>query len=378
MQAIPGAPWLPPKILLERGRQAAGSPYTYPMEYGDRASRAGDSEATFKSLVRDMQVGVLLQGPGAEILLCNPAALDLLGLDEDQLLGKTSFDPDWNVIREDGSPYVGAEHPVPTAIATGRAVRNAVLGVYRPKPGDRAWLLVDAIPELDAGGTVRRVVCTFIDITERKRAEAQVQELLAEKEIILKEVHHRIKNNMSTIYAILSLHARAAVDPPAAAALEDAGSRVQCMMLLYDKLYKSAGFQEASIKEYLPDLIEEIAANFPNRRSVLIATEVDDITLDAAKLSTLGIIVNELLTNIMKYAFVGRASGRIEVSAVLSGNLVTLAIQDDGCGMPEAIDLESSTGFGLSLVAALTKQLQGSIRIERGKGTRIVLEFGLR
>ena len=130
-----------------------------------------ESEAKFRNLVWDMQVGVILQNQKAEIILSNPKALELLGLTEDQLLGKTSFDPDWNVIHEDGSPFPGHTHPVPQAIATGLPVHDAIMGVYRPLIGDRVWLLVDAEPQLNPDGTVFQVVCSFIDITERKHAE---------------------------------------------------------------------------------------------------------------------------------------------------------------------------------------------------------------
>jgi len=130
----------------------------------------------FRSLVLDMPVGVLIQGQQAEILLCNPKALELLGLSYDQLMGKTSFDPDWNVIHEDGSPFPGQAHPVPQAIATGQSVRNVVMGVYRPMTRDRVWLLVDAEPKFTGDRTLSHVVCTFIDITERKRAEDALRE----------------------------------------------------------------------------------------------------------------------------------------------------------------------------------------------------------
>ncbi|MEI8113371.1 MAG: PAS domain S-box protein [Bacteroidia bacterium] len=130
-----------------------------------------ESERKFKNLVWDMPVGVLLQGPQSEMLLCNPKALELLGLTEDQLLGKTSFDPDWNVIHEDGSPFPGETHPVPQAIATGLPVRAIVMGVYHPVNHNRVWLLVDAMPQLNADGNVQQVVCSFIDISKRKQAE---------------------------------------------------------------------------------------------------------------------------------------------------------------------------------------------------------------
>ncbi|MBD2462837.1 PAS domain S-box protein [Oscillatoria sp. FACHB-1407] len=134
------------------------------------------SEAQFRKLVENLQVGVLLQGPQAEILICNSKALDLLGLTEDQLLGRTSFDPDWNVIHEDGSPFPGSDHPVPQAIATRQPIRNVVMGVYRPNQGDRIWLLVNADPQIDPDGNVYQVLCTFSDISDRKRIESELQQ----------------------------------------------------------------------------------------------------------------------------------------------------------------------------------------------------------
>ena len=128
-------------------------------------------------LVNKMGAGVLLQGPKAEILMNNPEALQLLGLSEDQLLGLSSFSPEWNVIHEDGSPFPGHTHPVPQAIETKKAVIDVVMGVYRPETRDRVWLLVRAIPQLNSDGTVNQVVCTFTDITERKYAEDQLKSL---------------------------------------------------------------------------------------------------------------------------------------------------------------------------------------------------------
>lgn len=229
---------------------------------------------------------------------------------------------------------------------------------------------------LSADGEIPLATISQIqDITGRKIAEEKIKNLLAEKELILKEVHHRIKNNMATVKGLFSLQADTLKNPEAIAALKDASSRVQSMVVLYEKLYQSIGSDQVAVRNYLPSLVDEIVANFPNSAKVKVEKKIADFVLNAKKLQPLGIIINELLTNIMKYAFAGRSDGLITVSAELKGNRVSLAIQDNGIGMPETVDFENSTGFGLRLVSILTKQIAGTIRIERGNGTRVILEF---
>lgn len=128
-----------------------------------------------ESVIKQLDQGVLLQGPKAEILMSNQAALDMLGLTEAQLLGRSSFDPSWRVVREDDSDFPGPEHPVPTAIASKKPVRNVTMGVYRPRTADQVWLQVSAVPELDAAGEVLRVVCSFTDVTARRTALQDVR-----------------------------------------------------------------------------------------------------------------------------------------------------------------------------------------------------------
>ncbi len=140
-------------------------------ELGKLTEELKSSREQLSFLVHEMQVGVLLQGPKAEILMSNKKALELLGLSEDQLMGRSSFSPEWNVIHEDGLPFPGDTHPVPQAIAKKCPVMDVVMGVYRPVTEDRVWLLVSAVPQLSGDGMVKQVVCTFIDISERKLAE---------------------------------------------------------------------------------------------------------------------------------------------------------------------------------------------------------------
>jgi len=151
--------------------------------YKNNLSENNESDLKFKNMVWDMQVGVMIQNIHSEILLSNPKSLELLGISEEQLLGKTSFDPDWNVIHEDGSAFPGDTHPVPQAIATHQSVHNVVMGVYRPSKADRVWLNVDAELQLNNDGSIKQVICTFIDISELKHAE---NELIKSQEMLKK------------------------------------------------------------------------------------------------------------------------------------------------------------------------------------------------
>ncbi len=236
--------------------------------------------------------------------------------------------------------------------------------------------LVTCTPCFDITGKLEKIVHIAIDITSIKLAEEKSQKRLSENELMLKEVHHRIKNNMNTIAGLMLLQLMDLQEPSAIAALNDARSRILSMMMLYDKLYCSTDFKNISFKEYLSPLVDEIISNFPNKNIVKTQKDIDEFILDSKKMSYIGIIVNELLTNIMKYAFEGRNNGLIAVSAKIKDNNATISIHDNGNTIPEAIDIDStSCGFGLYLVQMMTRQLAGTMKIERNNGTKFILEF---
>jgi PAS domain S-box-containing protein len=245
------------------------------------------------------------------------------------------------------------------------------------KDGTVFWTYMNAVLMKGGYGPRDEIIAFITDITERKKSEEQIRKLLAEKELILKEVHHRLKNNMNTVYGLLTLQAGNIKDLQAISVLEDAANRVRSMMVLYDKLYRSDSVQNISVKDYLPSLVDEIIANFPNSKSVKVNKMIDDFVLDAKRLQPVGIIINELITNIMKYAFTGRDNGLITITASLKDTHAKFAVADNGLGIPESVDFQNSIGFGLQLVWMLTRELQGTIKIERGNGTKVLLGFDI-
>jgi len=214
-----------------------------------------------------------------------------------------------------------------------------------------------------------------IDIAERKKFEEKIQSLLYEKELLLKEVHHRIKNNMATVSGLLMLQAASIKDQSAINALNDAQSRLQSMSVLYNKLYRSDNFSEINLKDYLNNLIDSAFFSSSGGTHIFVEKNLEDITVSAKISFSLGIIINELLTNIIKYAFKGMDKGTVIITASKKGEIVEVVVQDHGVGMPPNISYKNSKGFGLSLVDMMAKQINGTIHIENHNGTKFILDF---
>ena len=246
----------------------------------------------------------------------------------------------------------------------------------RTQSGEYKWFYdIGSISKRDGNGTPLMVAGIVIDITERKLADKKILTLLSEKELILKEVHHRIKNNMNAIYGLLVLQANSMTDTPAVEALQDAGKRVRSMQVLYDRLYRSSNYRNLLVSDYFTPLIDDILSHFPDYESLTVDKHIDSFVLDATFLQPLGIIINEVLTNSMKHAFASVSDRRIGFSATIEGDLVTVRIADNGGGMPEAVTFDTSSGFGLTLVSGLAKQIDATVRIERTEGTAVIIEF---
>lgn len=243
-------------------------------------------------------------------------------------------------------------------------------------PNGLRWVSTSKIPFVDANGKSAGIIGISIDVTERRAAEQQVAELLREKELILKEVHHRIKNNLSTVYAMLTMQAEPLAGTPAQQHLLDAANRVVSMSLLYEKIYQSENVQEVSVRDYLPALLDQVVSNFPNAQNVRVECSVQDFKVKPKVAQNLGIIYNELLTNIMKYAFTGRSEGLIQFTATCVSGQVRLVLQDDGVGLPQRSSA-SPTGFGLALVETMVKGLGGTCTVTSSAGTLFTIEFAV-
>ena len=225
----------------------------------------------------------------------------------------------------------------------------------------------------------KRILDLEMKLTEKVSAlqinEAKFDTFLAEKNLLLYEVHHRVKNNMNTIINLLTIQSEAISNQEASLALRNAAGRVKSMGILYDKLYRSENLSEISADKYIPPLIDEIINLFPERYKVQLELNIEDFILDVQTMSCVGIILNELVFNSMKYAFTDRETGTISITAQKNGKFVTVVYEDDGCGLSANISMENPVSFGLKLIKGISAQINGTIKISPSKGTKFILEF---
>ncbi len=321
------------------------------------------NESKLRSYIDNSPDGVFVVNEEGQYLEVNPAASKITGYSEAELL--TMSIPDLlppESLEEDMQNFQ-------TLKETGHSSNEFQ---FLHKNSEKRWWSVDGVKLSET-----RYLGFVKDITNRKVAEEKINNLLKEKELLLKEVHHRIKNNMNTIKGLLTLQISAEENKSTVASLQDAESRVQSMIMLYDKLFCSENYRELSIKSYLQTMADEIINNFPNRGKVKLEINIEDFILNVKVLAPLGIIINELLTNIMKHAFIDMDNGIITVSVTLKDTLATLVMHDNGKGLPENRTMDESSGFGLSLVNMLVEQIGGSIVVERGEGTKFILTFNV-
>jgi PAS domain S-box-containing protein len=221
------------------------------------------------------------------------------------------------------------------------------------------------------------VLASIRDISQRKANERAMQESLQEKQLLLKEIHHRVKNNLQVIISLLNLQSRYITDPAILSVITESQHRVKAMALVHEQLYQTRRFAGINFKDYIQSLTSNLMSTFSNRsQKIEMNINIDEntwINIDSAV--PLGLITNELVTNSMKYAFPDARTGRIEISLITDNGNYILVVRDNGVGMPENFAWEKAQSLGLRLVRMLTRQIRGTITRIPGEGTGFRIEF---
>jgi len=226
-------------------------------------------------------------------------------------------------------------------------------------------------------GQLQGVVFSAQDITQSKSVREKLKGALEEREVLLREIHHRVKNNMMLVTAMLSMQAHCLDDESLSAAFNDVINRIRSMSLVHERLYKSKDFVDMDIKGYFRTLINDLSTSLKRPgQDVAVSVDVVDVHIGIDRLMRLGLIVNELVTNSFKHAFNGEKQGKIDVSLSVENDMVTLMVSDNGQGIPEAEGAgEESRTLGLKLIRALVDQLDGEFHLSRDKGTLARITF---
>jgi PAS domain S-box-containing protein len=269
--------------------------------------------------------------------------------------------------------------------------------------GEWRWVIGRAVPLLDAQDELRGWVCSAVDISERKRAEAEREGLLAElrrlnadleqrvaertdeltsalreREVLLQEVHHRVKNNLQVISSLINLQVRKLSGEGDRAALEECRTRVQAIALIHEQLYQSRDYANVPFSEYTRHLVRNVFRTLqisPDRIQLELA--IEDVAVPVDKAIPCGLLLNELITNALKHAFKDGRAGTIRVELARHAGAIRMVVADDGVGLPPDLDVRGTSSLGLRLVHTLVRQLRATLAVGDHAGARFEIHFAV-
>jgi PAS domain S-box-containing protein len=333
----------------------------------DRALR--EQDAAYRAVVEQQSELIFQILPNGALTFVNEAFCRFFSMRRDELLGRKFFD----IISPEASREVmekisrlTPEEPLLTVEAEVR------------RPEGNAWLNWTHKAIVDEHNNVVAFQSTGRDITDRKRFEDQLIASLKEKEVLLKEIHHRVKNNLQVISSLLNLQIGSLKDARDIEVFKESQNRVKSMALIHERLYQSGNLARIDFKEYLSSLVGHLSRSYPIGE-VSFEEDVDELMLEIDTAIPCGLIVNELVSNALKHAFVGRSGGKVQVTLhALENQHCRLTVNDNGVGFPPGIEYRDASTLGLQLVNVLTGQLNGSLDITVANGTTFVITFPMK
>ena len=342
-----------------------------------------ESEEKFRSIAEQSEDGIVLVDEQGTIIEWNPGQERIAGLSRAEVLGRPGWDVMFQVAaneHDDPAMYERIKAGVLKILETGQSewLDRLEERVVRRPDGARRVVQVSVFPIKTGKGFMAGAISR--DITERKAAEEQIKRSLREKDVLMREMHHRAKNNLQVVSSLLSMQARTTQSKEAIDVLSKSQSRINTMALIHTQLYESGDLSELNMKEFVGTLSEELFRSYPvNDTKISRIVHVTDRKFPASVGVHVGLIINELLGNALQHAFGERKEGKIEVSLTTSDSgRVNLRVSDDGVGLPPGFDIDKTRSLGLHLVKILVEdQLQGKIEVISDGGATFNMEFDI-
>ena len=301
----------------------------------------------------------------------SPSIKDLLGYEAEDIIGKRDYE------------FIGMAHPddfeilidtIQLVIQTLKPNRIQ----HRLKHADGHYIWVETVgnPLSNSKGEFSGAVYITRDITELKKVDTQLKSSLEEKEVLLREIHHRVKNNMQIISSLLNLQSKYLNDEKTVNVLNESRNRVISMAMVHEELYRSHDLSKIDFADYIQRLLSGLFNSYGiDKNFIKPKINVEDVLLNIDIAVPCGLIINELVSNSLKHAFVQGQKGKISIKFHPQDEKYVLKVADDGIGFPENIDFNNTKTLGLQLVTTLVKQLSGSINIYRDTGTLFKIVF---
>lgn len=323
----------------------------------------------FTELFNNSPIGIVMMDSDNKVTMANSAFKEMFGYTMEELQGRNVDD-----LIVDDELREEAEH-ITNATQHGQQFNKE--SVRMRKDGTKLDVIIGGVP-VYSGGSQVAIYGMYVDITKRKNSEKLLQHSLKEKEILLAEVHHRVKNNMAIVSGLLQLQTdNVEEDEQLKKHLQDSQLRIHSMALVHEMLYQSETLSEIDLRQYMTELARLVSGTLqPDDKEIEVVTDSDDIILNVNQAIPCALIVNELITNAYEYAFEGRDKGKVQVNVKKQGERILAEVRDNGIGLPGDFDEKKKKSLGIYLVNTLGQQLEADVDVDSGSwGTSFTFSF---
>jgi PAS domain S-box-containing protein len=307
------------------------------------------------------------------IIDVNSVFLNNYGMKKEEVIGKSCY----AITHKRLEPCIPPDDICPLIDTLNSGGHSTAEHVHYMKDGEKRYVEVSTSPIKDENGRIIKVIHVARDITERKVSEVKIKASLEEKEVLLREIHHRVKNNMQIVSSLLMLQSETIEDKKYRDIFIDSQNRIQAMALIHQKLYQSQSLAQINFKEYIDSIVSNLFESYGQKNNIKLDIDVENIPIKIDYAVPCGLIINELVTNSFKYAFPDGRQGIIKISVKSNdNNMIQLSIKDNGIGISKDMEIRNTKSLGLKLVTGLAEsQLHGQIILNRENGAEFQINF---